>query len=74
MLSRYVDAIMIRTFAQKDVEDLRDEGSIPVINGLTDAGTPARRMADLLTIREHFGELAGGGSSTSATATTWPTR
>ncbi|HJW76772.1 MAG TPA: ornithine carbamoyltransferase, partial [Thermoleophilia bacterium] len=59
VLSCYVDAIMIRTFAQHDVEDLRDEGSIPVINGLTDDWHPCQAMADLLTIREHFGELAG---------------
>jgi len=59
VLSRYVDAIMIRTFAQKDVEDLRDEGSIPVINGLTDEWHPCQAMADLLTIREHFGDLLG---------------
>jgi ornithine carbamoyltransferase len=59
VLSRYVDAIMIRTFAQKDVEDLRDEGSIPVINGLTDEFHPCQAMADLLTVREHFGALAG---------------
>jgi ornithine carbamoyltransferase len=59
VLSRYVDAIMIRTFAQKDVEDLRDEGSVPVINGLTDDWHPCQAMADLLTMREHFGGLAG---------------
>jgi ornithine carbamoyltransferase len=59
VLSRFVDAIMIRTFAQQDVEELRDEGSIPVINGLTDDFHPCQAMADLLTIREHFGELAG---------------
>ena len=59
VMSRYVDAIMIRTFAQTDVEDLARYGQIPVINGLTDAHHPCQGMADALTIREHVGRLAG---------------
>ena len=59
VLSRYLDAIMIRTFAQQDVVDLAAEGSIPVINGLTDDWHPCQAMADLLTMREHLGALAG---------------
>jgi ornithine carbamoyltransferase len=59
VMSRYVDAIMIRTFAQKDVEDLAAYGQIPVINGLTDSHHPCQGMADALTIREHCGRLAG---------------
>jgi ornithine carbamoyltransferase len=59
VLSRYVNAIMIRTFAQQDVADLATYGQVPVINGLTDDFHPCQIMADLLTIREHFGELAG---------------
>jgi ornithine carbamoyltransferase len=59
VLSRYVDCIMIRTFAQKDVEDLAEYGQIPVINGLTDAHHPCQGMADALTIREHCGGLEG---------------
>ena len=59
VMSRYVDAIMIRTFAQKDVEDLADYGQIPVINGLTDAHHPCQGMADALTVREHAGKLEG---------------
>ena len=59
VLSRYLDAIMIRTFAQQDVVELAQEGSIPVINGLTDDWHPCQAMADLLTIREHLGELKG---------------
>ncbi len=55
VLSRYVDGIMIRTFAQQDVEDLARFGSIPVINGLTDLLHPCQIMADLQTIRESFG-------------------
>ena len=58
-MSRYVDAIMIRTFAQKDVEDLAAYGQIPVINGLTDDHHPCQGMADALTIREHCGRLEG---------------
>lgn len=59
VLSRYLDGIMIRTFAQKEVEDLATYGSIPIINGLTDYCHPCQVMADLQTIREHKGELKG---------------
>jgi len=59
VLSRYVDGIMIRTFAQKDVEDLAKWASIPVINGLTDYDHPCQILADLMTIREHKGKLEG---------------
>jgi ornithine carbamoyltransferase len=59
VLSRYVDCIMIRTFAQEDVEELASSGSIPVINGLTDTHHPCQGMADALTIREHCGGLEG---------------
>ncbi len=59
VLSRYVDCIMIRTFAQKDVEDLAEYGQIPVINGLTDTHHPCQGMADALTILEHCGRLEG---------------
>ncbi|OPZ46765.1 MAG: Ornithine carbamoyltransferase [Actinobacteria bacterium ADurb.BinA094] len=59
VMSRYVDCIMIRTFAQKDVEDLAAYGQIPVINGLTDDHHPCQGMADALTIREHVGRLEG---------------
>jgi ornithine carbamoyltransferase len=52
VLSRYLDGIMIRTFAQKEVEDLAKYGSIPVINGLTDLYHPCQVLADLMTIRE----------------------
>jgi ornithine carbamoyltransferase len=55
VLSRYVDGIMIRTFAQQDVDDLARFGSVPVINGLTDLLHPCQIMADLQTIRESFG-------------------
>lgn len=59
VLSRYLDGIMIRTFAQKEVEDLAKYGSIPVINGLTDFCHPCQVLADLMTIRERFGGLSG---------------
>src|SRR5687768_11850222 len=55
VLSRYVDGIMIRTFDQKDPEDLAAYGSVPVINGLTDLLHPCQIMADLQTIRENLG-------------------
>ena len=59
VMSRYVDCIMIRTFAQKDVDDLAEYGQIPVINGLTDTHHPCQGMADALTISEHCGRLEG---------------
>lgn len=59
VLSRYLDGIMIRTFAQKEVEDLATYGSIPIINGLTDYCHPCQVLADLMTIREYKGKLKG---------------
>jgi ornithine carbamoyltransferase len=59
VLSRYLDAIMIRTFAQSDVEELAENASIPVINGLTDSSHPCQALADVMTIRERFGRLDG---------------
>lgn len=59
VLSRYLDGIMIRTFAQKEVEDLATYGSIPVINGLTDYCHPCQVLADLMTIRERKGSFNG---------------
>jgi ornithine carbamoyltransferase len=54
-----LDAIMIRTFAQSDVEELAEDASIPVINGLTDSAHPCQALADVMTIRERFGRLEG---------------
>src|SRR3954449_6529751 len=59
VLSRYLDAIMIRTFAQDDVEELARHASIPVINGLTDSSHPCQALADVMTIRERLGRLEG---------------
>ncbi len=59
VLSRYLDGIMIRTFEQKEVEDLAKYGSIPIINGLTDFCHPCQILADLMTIREFKGKLSG---------------
>lgn len=59
VLSRYLDGIMIRTFEQKEVEDLAEYGSIPIINGLTDFCHPCQVLADLMTVREFKGQFDG---------------
>ena len=59
VLSRYLDCIMIRTFDQKEVEDLAKYGSVPIINGLTDFSHPCQVLADLMTVRERKGKLEG---------------
>ena len=59
VLDRYCDGIMIRTFAQEEVERLAQYTQIPVINGLTDFCHPCQVLADLLTIREHKAVLKG---------------
>ena len=59
VLSRFCDGIMIRTFAQEEVETLAKYATIPVINGLTDFCHPCQVLADLMTIRERRGTLAG---------------
>lgn len=59
VLSRYLDGIMIRTFEQKEVEDLAKYGSVPVINALTDYAHPCQVLADLQTIREFKGAFEG---------------
>jgi len=59
VLSRYVDGIMIRTFAHADVEELAKDATIPVINGLTDLLHPCQVLADVLTVRQQLGGIAG---------------
>ena len=59
VLSRFLDGIMIRTFSHNDVLELAKYASVPVINGLTDFNHPCQALADMMTIREKFGELEG---------------
>jgi ornithine carbamoyltransferase len=59
VLSRYLSALMIRTFEQAEVEEFAEHASIPVINGLTDESHPLQALADAMTLRERFGSLAG---------------
>jgi ornithine carbamoyltransferase len=59
VLSRYLDGIMIRTFAQADVDELAASADIPVINGLTDDFHPCQALADVMTIRERLGTFEG---------------
>lgn len=67
VLSRYVDALAIRTFAQSELEEYAHWASIPVINALTDVEHPCQALADYLTLQEAFsGSSSGGGSAGSA--------
>lgn len=59
VLARYCDGVMIRTFAQEEVEELAKYASIPVVNGLTDFAHPCQVLADLMTIREKMTRLEG---------------
>jgi ornithine carbamoyltransferase len=59
VLSRYLDGILIRTFAQADVDELAEHADVPVINGLTDEFHPCQALADAMTIRERFGTSDG---------------
>src|SRR5918998_1980736 len=59
VLSRYVDGIMIRTFAHAEVEELARHATVPVINGLTDLLHPCQVLADLQTVRQHLGGYVG---------------
>jgi ornithine carbamoyltransferase len=59
VLSRFVSALLIRTFEQAEVDIFAEHASIPVINGLTDASHPLQALADAMTLRERFGSLAG---------------
>ena len=59
VLSRYLDAILIRTFEQSLVEELAEHASVPVVNGLTDSSHPCQAIADAMTIRERLGRTEG---------------
>ena len=59
VISSYCEAIVIRTFAQRDVRELAEHSSVPVINALTDDHHPCQALADCLTLRERFGRLDG---------------
>jgi ornithine carbamoyltransferase len=59
VLSRFLSAILIRTYAQAEVDELAEHATIPIVNGLTDEAHPMQALADAMTIRERFGTLAG---------------
>jgi ornithine carbamoyltransferase len=59
VLSRYVDGVVVRTFAQETVAELARHSTIPVINGLTDTHHPCQVLSDLMTMEERFGDLTG---------------
>lgn len=59
VLSRYVDGIVVRTFAHRDAEEFARYATVPVINGLSDLMHPCQAVADVMTLEEHFGRLKG---------------
>ncbi len=59
VISQYVDALAVRTFAHGKLEELARHSAIPIINALSDDAHPCQAMADLLTVREAFGRLDG---------------
>jgi ornithine carbamoyltransferase len=59
VLSRFLSALMIRTFEQVEVDEFAEHAAIPVINGLTDRAHPLQALADAMTLRERFGSLEG---------------
>lgn len=59
VMSRYVDAVMIRTFSHRDLEEFAHYATVPVINGLSDCYHPCQALADIMTIEERFGSAAG---------------
>jgi len=61
VLSRFLSAILIRTFDQAEVDEFAEHATIPILNGLTDAAHPLQALADAMTIRERFGTFAGVG-------------
>ncbi len=76
VLSRYVDAIMLRTTAHADLLELADNSAVPVINGLTDYSHPCQVFADIMTFEEHIGPVAGRkvtwiGDANNNVATSW---
>ncbi len=73
VLSRMVDCVMIRTFEQEKLESFAGHSRVPVINALTDREHPLQLLADMQTYFEHRGDIRGGASPGSATATTCAT-
>jgi ornithine carbamoyltransferase len=59
VLSRFLSAILIRTFDQAEVDEFAEHATIPILNGLTDAAHPLQALADAMTIRERFGAFEG---------------
>src|SRR3984885_8546864 len=59
VLSRYTDIIMIRTFAEEKLFEMAEGATVPVINGLTDRSHPCQALADIMTVEEKFGSIAG---------------
>ncbi|MEO8875072.1 MAG: ornithine carbamoyltransferase [Polyangiaceae bacterium] len=76
VVSRYADVIVFRTFGDARLRELAEAASVPVINGLSDEAHPVQLLADLMTIEEHLGKIAGAtvafvGDGTSNMALSW---
>jgi ornithine carbamoyltransferase len=76
VMSRYVDAMMLRTASHRSLMELAEHASVPVINGLTDRSHPCQIFADILTFEEHKGPIAGRivtwvGDAANNVATSW---
>ena len=73
-LDRWVNGIVARIFAGTPIDELAHWSSVPVINALSDLYHPCQALADMQTLREHFGDVRGLSWPSSATATTWRIR
>src|SRR5437762_2790591 len=58
-MSQYVDAVVLRTFSHRTIEEFAKFSRVPVVNGLSDFHHPCQALGDILTVQEEFGEIAG---------------
>jgi len=73
-VERWVDIIVLRTYAHDTIVEMAANSRVPVVNALSDFEHPCQALADFMTLQEHFGTAAGSTSPMLATATTFATR